>query len=537
MTTAYTDAAARLLPDRRRSNGLALSSIVLSVALVGICVWFADSRLVLRRLETVRPGWLVAAFLVSLLQLAVLGLRYAHFANALGIGLSWFRSTSEYALSVLLNQVLPTGMLGDGLRAVRHAQQVGPGALPLTLQAVVLDRAAGQMALWLVVLAAVPFGVPSNSINPMALLAAGAALGTAVFAVLWLLARLSPSKRLLSLVRSSARLLLAPKRIAIHLPLSLALTALLLLQLYIASCAIGVNLNLVQLCWVGPLILLASSVPSFFAGWGVREGASALLFVALGLPSSAGVAVALLFGAFTLMISLPGLLVPLFNARRMESKPARFSQAHALAMMAGMALALFTRSPSVLVLMILVSFSILIVQSRGTFTPSGSFGGANAVTSLRLGLTLVLLWSHEHWPSLLSASLVLGIIALDVLDGWWARRTGSSSPFGEVFDVEVDTILVVTVSLILITQDQAGLWVLGPALLRYAYVLAPLIIPPREHAPARTRLGRAAYVLMMTAFTAALVLPSQLAHPVALFGTALMTLSLLLSFWHHYAAR
>lgn len=535
MTTAYTDAAARLGPGGRRSSGFAWSSVVLSIALLGICVWFADSRQVLERLEAVDARWLAAAFVVTLLQLGVLGLRYAHFASALGIGLSWLRSTSEYALSVLVNQVLPTGMLGDGLRAVRHAQQIGKGALPLTLQAVVLDRVAGQFGLYLVVLAALPFGVPNDSIDPLALLAVVVGIGGVLVLALWLIARLPPFTRLRGLIDSSARLLFTPRRLLVHVPLSVSLTLLLVLQLYIASRAIGVELDLLQLCWVGPLILIAASAPSFFAGWGVREGAAALLFAALGLPSSTGVAVALVFGAFTLVTSLPGLLIPLFTAHRVESKLARWSHAHALGMMVGLGLALWTRSPAVLAMMVVVSFAILIWQSREGFTPSGAFGGANAVTSLRLGLTLVLLWSHEHWSSLGLAGLVLTVLTLDAFDGWWARRTHSTSPFGEVFDVEVDTILVVTLSFILLTQNQAGAWVLIPPLLRYAYVVAPLVVAPTGHAPTRTLLGRTAYVLMMGTFTAALVLPAELAQRIALSGAMVVTFSLLLSFWQRYA--
>ena len=89
------------------------------------------------------------------------------------------------------------------------------------------------------------------------------------------------------------------------MPLSLLFTGLVLAQLYVAARALGIELRFGQLLWLGPLLLLATSMPSFFAGWGIREGASALLFASVGLPSSSGVAVALVFGAFTLIASPP----------------------------------------------------------------------------------------------------------------------------------------------------------------------------------------------------------------------------------------
>src|SRR5690606_36010263 len=98
------------------------------------------------------------AFAVNLLQLLVLGARYAHLARAVGLKLTWFKATSEYALSVLVNQLLPSGVLGDGLRAARHAKQDPKRGLLPVLEAVALDRIAGFLALWLVVFATAPFG-------------------------------------------------------------------------------------------------------------------------------------------------------------------------------------------------------------------------------------------------------------------------------------------------------------------------------------------------------------------------------------------
>jgi uncharacterized membrane protein YbhN (UPF0104 family) len=100
----------------------------------------------------------------------------------------------------------------------------------------------------------------------------------------------------------------------------LAFVAVTLLQFHVAARAIGAPLALAELVWLGPLILLSASIPSFLGGFGIREGASALLFAAAGLPGSRGVAVSVVYGVFGLVVSALGLGVYWLCERRDESE-------------------------------------------------------------------------------------------------------------------------------------------------------------------------------------------------------------------------
>ena len=128
MTSASTNAHETPVDGRSRRSpsprgpGLSWTSLVFSAALLVAIVLFVDARQVFSQLKLVDTRWLVAACIVHLLELAVLGARYANVARALGLSLTWLKATSECALSVLVNQILPTGVLGDGLRAVRQAK-------------------------------------------------------------------------------------------------------------------------------------------------------------------------------------------------------------------------------------------------------------------------------------------------------------------------------------------------------------------------------------------------------------------------------
>ena len=75
-------------------------------------------------------------------------------------------------------------------------------------------------------------------------------------------------------------------------------------------------------------------------------------------------------------------------------------------------------------------------------------------------------------------------LALDALDGWVARRTGTVSALGGRFDMEVDAFLILVLSILV--ARWAGAWVLLIGAARYLFVLAGWLRPwMRRTLPAR----------------------------------------------------
>jgi hypothetical protein len=188
-----------------------------------------------------------------------------------------------------------------------------------------LDRVSGQLALGLVVLASAPLSVAAGLLDPSLFAGVALALGASVWLGRVLLRRAAVGWRFAAVcagfLSRAGSVLLTPRRAVVHLPLSVLLTATLVLQLWLSALAAGIRLDIAHLVWLGPLIILAASAPSFFGSWGVREGASALLFATAGLPSSAGVTLSLVFGSFSLASALPGALVMLFDRASGSSGP------------------------------------------------------------------------------------------------------------------------------------------------------------------------------------------------------------------------
>jgi len=110
-------------------------------------------------------------------------------------------------------------------------------------------------------------------------------------------------------------------------------------------------------------------------------------------------------------------------------------------------------------------------------------------------------------------------LLLDGVDGWVARRTGTSSAFGARFDLEVDAFLILVLSVYV--APAAGWWVLLIGAARYLFVAAKWPLPwLRGEAPPRPWCKAVAVVQGVTLTVAAAdVLPvawSQVALAIAL---------------------
>lgn len=284
--------------DAGRAGGLL--RLALSLLLLGVTLYVVGADALVRRVATLDPGLAAVVVALCLLQFPLLAARWWLFARWLDVPLGYRQALGEYTLSTLLNQLLPLGVMGDVMRIARHSVQVGrerPGELApgRVLLAVVLERASGQLALWLWVLAVAPgWWRLLPDVARAALLIALVALG---LALLWF------GRRRL---RTGILALLSPRRLLVHLPLSLALVALHVAAFALVAQALGFALPPATAVRVVPPLLVATTLPGFFAGWGVREAAAAGLYALSGLAPAEGAVVSMTWAGLGLLASTPG---------------------------------------------------------------------------------------------------------------------------------------------------------------------------------------------------------------------------------------
>lgn len=108
------------------------------------------------------------------------------------------------------------------------------------------------------------------------------------------------------------------------------------------------------------------------------------------------------------------------------------------------------------------------------------FGPANIVTTTRSTLVglitgLVVASFTTGISVVLLVALVAPALALDAIDGWVARRTGTTSELGARFDMEVDAFLLLVMSVYV--AQSLGVWVLVIGSMRYAFWVVGWAVP------------------------------------------------------------
>lgn len=108
--------------------------------------------------------------------------------------------------------------------------------------------------------------------------------------------------------------------------------------------------------------------------------------------------------------------------------------------------------------------------------PFVRFGAANGVTTVRAVLVSVVaaLIGEARTDAFAWAAASIGIVAtaLDGVDGWLARRTGMASSFGARYDMEIDALLILLLSVLAWRHDKAGAWIVLAGAMRYLFVAA-----------------------------------------------------------------
>ncbi|EAZ99805.1 lysylphosphatidylglycerol synthase transmembrane domain-containing protein [Marinobacter sp. ELB17] len=295
-----------------------------SAILLGALFLLVDTTALWRELQRI-PLWVVLpAVVLSAVQVVISSWRWRYTCKRLGLSIGLGDAVQEYYLATFINQVLPGGVLGDVNRAFRHGAKAGKRQK--AAHAVAIERLSGQLVLALVVGLGLIVLWQANVFKP-SLAGSSAAIG---WLPIVLLLAVAGGLLLLRIYSARFKAYLLALRVDVRqalfswpaLPLQL-MSSLLVVASYLAVflllavAADYVNSAaaaavLLALCTV---LLLSMVVPLTVAGWGIREGAAALLWPLAGLPAEQGVALSVGYGALMFIGSCPGALV-LLKGRR-----------------------------------------------------------------------------------------------------------------------------------------------------------------------------------------------------------------------------
>jgi uncharacterized membrane protein YbhN (UPF0104 family) len=296
--------------------------------ILGVLLWRLGTGVFLDGLRRIDAVTLCVALGIGGVTTVCSAWRWALVARGLRIRLPLGPAVADYYRSLFLNAALPGGVLGDVHRAVRHGRSAGD--LGRGVRAVVLERAAGQVALCAVgavVLLTMPSPVPAAARHAAPLVALGTLGALAV--VLALRMNRAPARRdharherarrgrALRATLGEAREALLSRRNWPGVVVSSAVVlaghlAMFVVAARVAGCAAPVAVLLP----LAVLALLAMGLPLNVGGWGPREGVTAWAFGAAGLGAGSGLTVAVVYGVLSFVAGLPGL--PVLVARWYE---------------------------------------------------------------------------------------------------------------------------------------------------------------------------------------------------------------------------
>lgn len=165
-------------------------------------------------------------------------------------------------------------------------------------------------------------------------------------------------------------------------------------------------------------------------------------------------------------------------------------------------MARFTEFGAAMVVGSAIPYAVLAIVILGrikAYHPHDRFGLPNLITLTRAVINCMLIGMLVDSPRLIAdgsdwlgwffLGAALASLALDGVDGFFARRLGLSSRFGARFDMEVDAMLLMLLAVAAFALGKVGIWVLAIGAIYHVFMAARAIWPflARELPPAMRR--------------------------------------------------
>lgn len=303
-----------------RSTGVRVAfKWVFTALVIAAVLLVVDIEKLFVEIIRIPPSAVIVGLALGVIQVFLSAWRWRFTADLLGLPIPYTQAVREYYLATFANQVLPGGVLGDVNRALRHGADNNNRLT--AAHGVAIERLSGQVVLafvvaigltWLLFTGRIRGSNPAGfgSLEPLYWLLAGISVSGGL---LWVLAR----KRVRvhgyfgALRGDLARAFFSWPAFPIQVVTSLLVVASYLAVFLVLAAGMGYLVDLPSVAVVAALcslLLLSMVVPMTVSGWGVREGAAAILWPLAGLPAEQGVALSVAYGALIFFSSLPGLL-------------------------------------------------------------------------------------------------------------------------------------------------------------------------------------------------------------------------------------
>lgn len=309
--------------------------LAFKLMVTGALLWFlfrkVDIGPVAMRLVSMQAGWAAVALAVLFGQLLLTGVRWYFVGQLVGAGIGLGLASRLILVGQFFNQVLPSSVGGDGVRAwllsregisIRHA-----------LVSVICDRAAALVLLTVIAACTLPIVILSGDAAipyawPLAIAVDALTVAGLLFLFLWgeafsaWLISLPLTRPLGVVIRDLRLVLFSSVKSLWVVGLTVIVQAMVVMSVYFCARALRVEFGMAPLLML-PIIMLISSIPISFAGWGLRESAMVAGLGFAGISAGDALAISVSFGIAQILVGLPGVVVAVMSSYGRKKPSAR----------------------------------------------------------------------------------------------------------------------------------------------------------------------------------------------------------------------
>jgi glycosyltransferase 2 family protein len=297
----------------------------ISVTLIGILLRQQNLSALGHQIAMINEWSLLFAALILCVLTVTLVFRWTAVLKALGVPTGLRTTFPLVIIGQFFSQVLPSGVGGDIARTWL-ARNSGM-QLSVAVSSIAVDRLSGLLALFILVTAALPISEKYLSANLLSgtvlLLVTGYFGFLAIFFVDRLpraLDRFKVAQTVRQIGIDVRATLLGSRTGIIILAYSLANQIGCVFMVFVLSKGLDMTVDFSACLFVVPLANLLQTLPLSIAGWGVRESFLVTTFGLFGGSSGPSLALSIIFGFLSLVVSLPGGMVwLLYNRKKINS--------------------------------------------------------------------------------------------------------------------------------------------------------------------------------------------------------------------------
>lgn len=303
-------------------------AVAAKAAISVLLIWFLLERVdvtkVVARARTLDMFDATLCLVVLAVQTGLVTVRWWLVARITDAALALSAALRILLIGMFFNQTLPSSVGGDAVRVWLVTREGVP--LGKAVNVVLCDRVLALVVLVALIGATLPaiyarVGDEATRVALAALVGFGAA-GLAGFLVAGehladLLRRWRLTRPFGNLASDFHRLFTRPAAIA-PLVLSAVIHLLTVLAVMLLAWGLDIQARFLDGLMIVPTVILLTTLPISVAGWGVREGAMVAGFGLIGVPADGALALSVLYGLATIIVSLPGGIAWLIGRSRGE---------------------------------------------------------------------------------------------------------------------------------------------------------------------------------------------------------------------------